>query len=138
MFPIRYIMKQCEIVAYCFLQSGRDGFDSKDFAEKMMNSEYGTMVLEDRRMIEYSDRGFMYEGILRGMTFNKGEVYDGDVLYLAGYLYKYWISTRNAKAQEIYKIAPIELIDRRYGFYHTQDFDYIINDIIDRPYKSKG
>ena len=72
------------------------------------------------------------------MKFKKGYSYDADVLWLAGYAYKYWISTREADPRYIYSLAPISLIASRYEFYHTQDVDYVINDIIDRPFKSKN
>lgn len=32
-----------------------------------------------------------------------------------------------------FTLAPISLIVRRYAFYHTQDWDYVINDILSRP-----
>lgn len=132
--PWLFVQTQCEFIASCFKHSARDGFDSDDFAEKLMTTDYGVMVLTDRRMIEYSDDNFMYEGFTRNLTFKKGAHYSLEVLELAGYLYKYWISTRKEDPREIYKIAPIKLIANRYGFYHTQDLDYVINDIIERPW----
>lgn len=98
-----------------------------------MTTAYGVMVMTDKRMIEYSDDNYMYESFMRELQFEKGPHYPLEVLELAGYLYKYWVSTRNADPREVYKIAPIKLIAVRYGFYHTQDIDYIIDDIIARP-----
>lgn len=132
MFPLNYVKKQCQMIAKCFVKSGIDGLDSDDFAEKILTTEYGVMVLTDRRMIEYSDSNFMYEGFRKNLTFKKGKCYAQEILEFAGYLYKYWISTRNAQPQDIYKKAPLKLLAARYGFYHTQDIDYIINDIISR------
>ena len=131
-FPISYIKAQAEMVGRCFQRSALLGIDSDDFAEKFMTTEYGIMVITDKRMIEYSDEGFMLEGFTREFKFKKGFCYDEDVLWLTGYLYKYWVSTRNADPRYIYKIAPIKLIGERYEFYHTQDFDYVINDLIER------
>lgn len=93
-----------------------------------------SLVVGDRRTIEFSDCTFLYEGFMLNLKFKQGKHYSEEVLELAGYLYKYWISTRKADPREIYKIASIKLIANRYGFYHTQDIDYIINDIIERPY----
>ena len=132
-FPLNYVRMQCTIVANCFIKSAVEGYDSDDFAEQVMTSDYGVMVLTDHRMIEYSDSNFMFEGFTRELSLKKGKHYDTDILELAGYIYKYWVSTRQADPREVYKLAPIQLFANRYGFYHTQDFDYIINDIIDRP-----
>ena len=132
MYPIAYIKKQCRIIANCFIKSGADDIDSDDFAEKIMTSEYGVMILTDKRMIEYSDSNFMYEGICKNLRFSRGKSYSQEVLEFVGYLYKYWVSTRNEQPQRIYDIAPIKLLATRYGFYHTQDIDYVINDIVNR------
>ena len=132
MFPINYIRMQAKYVAYCFCMSAVDGFDSDDFAEKLMTSDYGVRVLTDQKMIEFSDCTFLYDGLKRNLVFQKGFSYDEDVLQLTGYLYKYWISTRQMHPIEIYCIAPIRVIADRYGFYHTQDIDYVINDLIER------
>ena len=132
MFPSAFIHRQCKTVGYCFMKSGAMGIDSDDFGRKMMNSDYGIMVLTDKRMIEYSDKMFMYEGIEKNLQFKRGKSYEPDILYYAGYLYKYWISTRGENPKKIWKIAPLKLIATRYEFYHTQGFDYVINDLISR------
>lgn len=131
-FPMAFVIAQCKMVAYCFEKSGVDGIDSDDFAEKLLNSDYGIMLLTDERMIEYSDQHFMYTGIMRELQFKRGKSYDADVLYYAGYLYKYWISTRAAYPQRVWEIAPLKLIAEHYEFYHTQSFDYVIADLLDR------
>lgn len=41
---------------------------------------------------------------------------------------------RGSSAREIYALAPISIIAERYEFYHTQGWDYVIDDIISRPY----
>lgn len=132
-FPIAYIHAQCHIVAQCFVQSAYAGYDSDDFAEKFMTTDYGVMVITDHRMIEYSDANYMFEGFQREMQFKHGRHYRRDVLEFAGYLYKYWVSMYNVDPRVVYAKAPISLLNTRYGFYHTQDLDYIIDDINSRP-----
>lgn len=132
MFPLSFITRQCKTVGYCFAKSGALGIDSDDFGEKMMTSNYGIMILTDRRMIEYSDGNFMFGGLERALEFKSGRSYETDILYYAGYLYKYWISTRGEQPPRIWEIAPLRLIATRYNFYHTQDIDYVINDLIER------
>jgi hypothetical protein len=61
-----------------------------------MTTAYGVMVMTDRRMLEYSDDNYMYEGFMRELQFEEGPHYNIEVLELAGYLYKYCVSTRNA------------------------------------------
>lgn len=132
MFPISYIHMQCEVVAGCFMLSGADGIDSEDFAKQMMTSDYGVMILTDKRIAEYSCDTFMYEGVQRNLKLRHGKTYESYVLEFAGYLYKYWINTRKEKPQKIYKMAPLSLIASRIVLYSLEDIDYVIDDIIDR------
>lgn len=132
MLPMSYINMQCKIVAGCFRLSGADGIDSEDFAKQMMTSDYGVMVLTDKRMVEYSCDTFMYEGVQRNLKLKHGKTYESYVLEFAGYLYKYWISTRNEKPQKIYKMAPLSLVASRIVLYTLEDVDYAIDDIIAR------
>lgn len=61
-----------------------------------------------------------------------GKAYESYVLEFAGYLYKYWISTRNEKPKKIYEMAPLSLIGSRIVLYTLEDVDYAIDDIIAR------
>lgn len=132
MFPMSFIHIQCKMIAQCFVNSGISGVDSDVFCEQFLTSDYGYSILTDQRMTEYADANFMYEGLERELPLKKGLCYEADILYFAGYLYKYWISTKETDPRAIWKIAPISLIAERYGFYHTQGYDYVIADLIDR------
>lgn len=133
--PLKYIIAQAKVVGKCFVLSAEQGYDSDDFAKQFLTSEYGIDVLTDKMMIEYSAHTFMLAGFKRALELKKGNFYDRDVLYLAGFLYKYWWSTRETDPRIIYRLAPARLIANRYEFYHTQGFEYIINDIIAHPYQ---
>ena len=134
--PKKYIFFQCKEIGKLFVWSAKEGVDSDDFCYKFMNSERGRRILNDEMIQEYCGESFMFSGLAREINFKKGDVYDFDVLYFTGFLYKYWASYRGSSSEEIYKLAPIQLIADRYMFYHTQGWDYIIDDIISRPFKS--
>lgn len=134
-FPMGYIHFQSKCIAECFVRSSVFGIDSDDFCKKFLTSEWGKSIFNDGRLYEYSDANYMFEGLQINLDLIQGEFYDRDVLWTSGYLYKYWASTRNIPSDEMYKLAPIQCIANRYAFYHTQDWDYVINDIIASPYK---
>lgn len=134
-FPMKYILFQCGEIGKLFIWSAKEGVDSDDFCYKFMNSKRGEMILNDDLVCEYCGESFMFSGLAREIEFKKGTFYNGDVLYFTGFLYKYWASTRGSSAKEIYALAPISLIAERYEFYHTQGWDYVIDDIISRPNK---
>ena len=126
---------EAKVIGNVFVKGALKGFDSDDFCYKFLTSDYGSSILQEKRLNEYACDNFMLEGLINNLDFKKGYSYDEDILYYAGYLYKYWISSRNVTSKEVYKLAPIKLIADRFGFYHTQGWDYVINDIIERPYK---
>lgn len=51
-------------------------------------------------------------------------------MWFAGYLYKYWMMTRGIDRRKIYRFLPFEKFLNGFAFYHTQDWDYIINDVM--------
>lgn len=133
-FPKKYILFQCGEIGKLFVWSAKQGDDSEDFCYKFMTSQRGADILNDELIQEYCGESFMYDGLAKDLQFKKGDVYDSDVLYFTGFLYKYWASVRGSSAREIYALAPISIIAERYEFYHTQGWDYVIDDIISRPY----
>lgn len=134
-YPIQYVRLQADTIGNCFLLSARDNIDSDDFCKQFLTSEWGISILTDNKMIEFSDYHYMYEGLTINLKFKSGKHYNDDILYYTGYLYKYWVSVFNDDPRYIYKIAPIRLIANRFNFYHTQDWNYVIEDIKSRPYK---
>lgn len=132
--PWKFVMMQADVVGKCFVLSAEQGYDSDDFAKQFLTSEYGIDILTDRVLNEYSAHTFMLAGFKRALDLKKGGCYDRDVLYLVGFLYKYWWSTRETDPRVIYRLAPIQLIANRYEFYHTQGFEYVINDIVARSH----
>ncbi len=136
---IEYLLSyQCVTMAKCFELASINGWDSDIFAKQVMTTDYGISVIRGDKLSEYSCEEFMLEGFERELSLKKGLVYDTDVMWMTGYVYRYWVGTRGTDPREIYKIAPIKLLGDRYGAYHTQGFDYIIDDIIDRPYRGES
>jgi hypothetical protein len=122
------------VIAEVFVRSAQFGLDSDDFCEKFLTSKWGKDIFNDSNTYEYSDSNYMFEGLQRYLKIEQGEFYDRDVLWFSGYLYKYWASTREVESDIIYKLAPIKCLANRYNFYHTQDWNYVIDDIIETPY----
>ena len=68
--------------------------------------------------------------------FKKGNNVNDYAMWFLGYLYKYWMKTRGVSRQQIYKILPFERYMASFEFYHTQGWDYVIEDAI-KTYKDK-
>ena len=115
-----------------FALSVQRGYDSEKFAEIVLTSDYGQRVYDDIIMSEWLEYTYVMEGYEREFRFPKGVTYSEDAMYFAGWLYRYWAITHETPIKEIYKVAPLSLLIRRYPFYHTQDEEYVINDILQK------
>lgn len=136
--PSLYQMTQSDTVGRLFQMSADKGLDSYDFAEKVMTSDYGHMVMMDKRPHEYCWYTFMFEGFENNVAFKKGNadtVLDSEFLWFAGYLYKFWINMCQTDSREVYRLCTLRNLESRYDFYHTQGWYYVIEDILDKPFK---
>lgn len=58
-----------------------------------------------------------------------GEIYDADILYWIGYIYRYWHYYSSEGSAKIYKQAPVETMKRNYMIFHTMDPALAIEDL---------
>ena len=90
-------------------------------------TKWGRNILTGKAINEFTCEGFMYEGLLKALKFKSGNIYPEKILWFTGYLYRYLCESCNLK--DVYIKVSIDLIRKRYGFYHTQDWDYIKMDL---------
>jgi hypothetical protein len=58
-----------------------------------------------------------------------GTVYDKEVLYWAGYLYRFWHFATGEDSKEIYRQAPAETMSRNWLIFHTLAPEVAIEDL---------
>ena len=124
-----YLHRQCSTLADCFVLSGKDKWCTTDFTDKLFHTDWGINILKGISINEYTCGGFMYEGLVNYNKKVEGNVYPEKILWYCGYLYRYLFANSKHSPAEIYKNAPLQLIEKRYGFYHTQDWDYVMEDL---------
>lgn len=124
------ISRKSNLFGNLFKRSKLLGYDSKEFIEQVMTcKEYDELYNLDEGY-DWCDECWLLRRFENIKPFKKGNKYLGDFeLWFMGYLYKYWTSTRKKTRQEVYKILPFENFDNAFAFYHTQGWDYIINDV---------
>lgn len=123
--------EKCDIFGKMFqISAAKFHYDSLDFIYQIMttnNPEYIDMIMVDERT-EWCDEYFLIAVLRDFCKFKEGSVLDTFVLWFIGYTYKYWMRTRNMKPNEVYTILPVEVFLERFEFYHTQDWEYIVQD----------
>lgn len=109
--------------------SVKDGYDSRLFVERLMTDKIFIPLLTMRQGQEWCDDAFLYYHIVHNFEgFKKGQTDDPYFLWFIGYTYKYWMITRKMKPIQVYKILDYDKFRNAFPFYHTQDWDFIIND----------
>lgn len=122
--------EKCDIFGGLFRWSAVNGLDSLLFIREVMtNPKLENLVYYDE-VTEWCDEWFLLGALDRLVPFKKGKVIDDFALWFMGYTYKYWMRTRKTKPKDVYKILPVELFLERFGFYHTQDWEYIVQNAL--------
>ena len=118
-----------DTIGKCFEMSVKENYDSLKYASEFMNSEWGSELLTEERIKEYTSLPYMFEKSKKNLDISEGKTCDPYMMWMYGYLVKYWVGTRNISPKTVWKMLPLDKFDNLFGFYHTQGWDYIINDV---------
>ena len=121
-----------DTIGKCFELSVRDNYDSVDYAGQFMNSSWGHDILTEDRIKEYTSVPYMYSMSKNTLNLQSGSTCDPYVMWMYGYLIKYWVNKDNTDPKDIWKIMPLDRFHDMFGFYHTQGWNYIISDAVRR------
>ena len=133
----RELSRKCNLFGALFKRSKYLGYNSKEFIDQVMTCELYDDLYNIDDGYDWCDECWLLRCFENLKPFTKGTKYiDEFELWFMGYLYKYWTSTRKITRQEVYKILPFEKFNTGFGFYHTQGWDFVINDVIDNSIKA--
>lgn len=130
----RLTNEKSNILGKTFERSTLLGLDSRKFVKILMTEPKLLDMLYNDERTEWCDECFLLSVFCEIYPFEKGETLDKFTMWYLGYLYKYWMRTRKANPNYIYKLLPIDKFLNCFDFYHTQDWDYVIEDVL-RSYK---
>lgn len=60
-----------------------------------------------------------------------GIVYDREIMYWTGYVYRYWYYYANITSRDIYKIANAQLMHDSWLGFHTLDVEMSIDNLVE-------
>lgn len=133
-----HLMKVCDIFGVAFkLSSTQYHYDSEHFVRTVMTDKNLDWLFGYDDCQDWCDGYFLMSVLDYHEKFKSGKCADEYLMWWLGYLYKYWMTTRGTPRQEIYKILPFNRFVASFEFYHTQGWDYVIDDAI-RTYKTKS
>ena len=123
-------LKLCDIQGRLFELSGARGYDSAIFMKAFMTSEVAKGLDSRFNRLQWAGEEYLLAELAEtaGLSMG-GNVYDKEVLYWSGYLYRFWHFTTGESSKAIYKQAPAETMRRNWLMFHTLAPEVAIEDL---------
>ena len=117
-------LKLCDIQGRLFELSGEKQLPSASFIKVFMISETAKELDSRYNRMQWMGEEYLLEEIISSAsdTFSgTGEIYQKDILYWIGYLYRYWHYYTGESSAKILRQAPAATMKRNYMMFHTMD-----------------
>ena len=107
------------------------GYNSEQFIKQFMTSSLAKELDSTYNRMQWAGEEYLLEEFAdRCPNAPKdGKLYDNEVLYWAGYVYRYWHFLTGESSKDIYKQAPAETMNTNYLMFHCMDTELAIEDL---------
>ena len=123
-------LRMCDIQGRLFELSGAKGYDSAPFIKAFMASEVAKGLDSKFNRMQWAGEEYLLAELADSAELPKGGiVYDKEVLYWVGYLYRFWHFTAGENSKTIYRQAPAETMNRNFLIFHTLAPEVAIEDL---------
>lgn len=124
-------LQLCDIQGRLFENSAKAGYNSKQFIKKFMTSSLAKDLDSSYNRMQWAGEEYLLEEFADRCpdTPKEGEPYNNEVLYWAGYLYRYWHFVTGESSKDIYKQAPAETMNTNYLIFHSMSAELAIEDL---------
>ena len=125
-------LKLCDIQGRLFELSAEKKYSSAAFAKALMTSDTAKALDSEYNRMQWAGEEYLLEEIVSAagdLLTADGEIYDTDILYWIGYIYRYWHYYSSEDSAKIYKQAPALTMKRNYMIFHTMDPVLAIEDL---------
>lgn len=125
-------LKLCDIQGRLFELSAEKRLPSAAFIKVFMTSQTAHGLDSRYNRMQWMGEEYLLEEV---MSANgdaipvTGEVFQKDVLYWIGYIYRYWHYYSGEDSAKILRQAPVETMKRNYMIFHTMDPVLAIEDL---------
>ena len=125
-------LKLCDIQGRLFELSAERKYDSAAFIKAFMTSDTAKALDSEYNRMQWAGEEYLLEEVVSATGDSltaDGEIYDTDILYWIGYIYRYWHYYSGEDSAKIYKQAPALTMKRNYMIFHTMDPVLAIEDL---------
>lgn len=129
----------CDIQGRLFELALKNKYDCPAFIDAFMNSHAAACLDDTYDRLQWAGEEYILEELdeeLHGLK-KAGTTYAPEVMYWAGYVYRYWHYYTNESSQDIYIIADAKTMDECWLGFHTLDVEMAIDDLKE-IYRQRG
>lgn len=121
----------CDIQGRLFELAQRSGYDCPIFIETFMKSRVAEALDDVYDRLQWAGEEYILEKLNEeaGGLKRAGNTYSIEVMYWAGYIYRYWHYYTGENSREIYKMADAETMKECGLDFHTFDVEMAIDDL---------
>ena len=123
-------LKLCDIQGRLFELSGANGYASAPFIKAFMTGEVARGLDSKYNRLQWAGEEYLLAEVTDTANLTTGGiVYDKEVLYWTGYLYRFWHFHIGEASKEIYKQATAKTMNRNRLIFHTFAPEMAIEDL---------
>lgn len=125
-------LKLCDIQGRLFELSAEKKIPSAAFIKAFMTSDTAKALDSRYNRMQWMGEEYLLEEVLSSAKDSlsaEGEIYQKDVLYWIGYIYRYWHYYTGESSAKILRQAPAATMKRNYLMFHTMDPAVAIEDL---------
>jgi len=121
----------CDIQGRLFELALKDGYDCPAFIEFFMNSRAAEALDDVYDRLQWAGEEYIMEELNEeaGGLKKAGAVYPMEMMYWAGYIYRYWHYYTAESSREIYETADAETMRECWPGFHTLDVEMAVDDL---------
>ena len=121
-------LKLCDIQGRLFELSGKKEYDSAVFIKTFMTSDVAKGLDSKFNRLQWAGEEYLLAEVEDIAPLSKsGKVFDKEILYWSGYLYRFWHYATGEDSKEIYRQAPAKTMNMVYLMYHTMSPEIAID-----------
>ena len=121
----------CDIQGRLFELALRSGYDCPAFIEFFMNSPQAASLDDTYDRLQWAGEEYILEDLedTSGGLKKAGTVYSREVMYWAGYIYRFWHYLTGESSRDIYCSAGADTMEKCWAGFHTLDPEMAVENL---------
>ncbi len=119
----------CQASGDLFVKTVEMGLDSVKFVEKLFHAEVASVFYNNWTSSNWLGASYVLEVMDHELHFERGITLDKEFMYWAGCIYRAWSLVYEDTPEEIYRQAPIEVLQQMFLGLHVMTYEMAVEDL---------